>query len=287
MKIHAYVLAADPTWLRASVSRYYPHVEKLVVSYDSTGRGWTGASVRLGECLTILRSIDVDGKIEWLTGEFAAHPGESYVSADTRQRRHALAHAGAGADWVLQIDTDEVLPHWSRLYDTLEHAAAVDLSAVEWPMRVLFRRLRGGRYLEIATAKGMAHYEYPGPIAVRPDVTLVECRRTNASYLRPVVRGDEASLQVRRPPEAGEHRLELLTPTEAIWHNSWARPPAIVRQKLASWSHNQGIRSWLYYYITWLPAPLTWRLLRELHPLHRPLWPRLRASSGLPDAWDD
>lgn len=287
MRIHAYILAADPTWLRASVSAYYPHVEKLVVSYDSSGRGWTSAPVRVEECLATLRSLDTEGKIEWAPGSFTAHSSEHYLTAETRQRCHALVRAGAGADWVLQIDTDEVLPDWSQLRKAIETATALGVPAVEWPMRVLFRRLRSGRYLEIATAARMTHFEYPGPIAIRPDVTLVDCRRTSSPYLRPLVRGDRFSLQVRYTPEAEEHRVELLTSDEAIWHNSWARPAMSTREKIASWGHNQGVRSWLYYYAIWFPAPLTWRLLRRLHPFHGPLWPRVQASADLPDWLDD
>ena len=34
MQIAAYVLAADPTWVRTSVLAYYPHVSRIFVSYD-------------------------------------------------------------------------------------------------------------------------------------------------------------------------------------------------------------------------------------------------------------
>jgi hypothetical protein len=286
VRIHAYVLAADPTWLQESVRAYYAHVEKLVVSYDVGGRGWTGAPVRVEECLSVLRTLDVDGKIEWADGDFSAGASRDYVDADTRQRRDALARAGADADWVLQIDTDEVLPSWPPLAEALEIADSRGLPAVEWPMRVLFRRLPRGRYLEFATVAGTTQFTYPGPIAVRPEVELVECRRARSEYLRPLVRGDEFSLQVTRAPEVGEHRLDLVAESDAIWHNSWARRPSDVRKKIASWSHNEGIRSWLYYYGKWLPAPITWRLIRQAHSLGT-LPSRLRRAPTLPWALDD
>ena len=281
MKVHAYVLAADPTWLRASVLAYYPHVEKLVVSYDADSRGWTGAPIRVNECLRLLSSIDTDGKMAFRPGRFTA-TAKDYMSADTHQRRAALEHATPGADWVLQIDTDEVLPNWSPICQALATAESLGIPAVEWPMRVLFRRLRDGWFLEIVTDAGYPHFEYPGPIAVRPGSELVACRRTAGRFLRPVVRGDNASLQVRRPPTEGEHRAEFLDRSDAIWHNSWARSPAAVRGKIASWGHNNGAASSMYYYVTWLPAPFTWRALRRFHPFSRELWPRLGKSPHPP-----
>jgi len=280
VKLNAYVLAADPTWLRASVLAYYPYVEKLIVSYDADSRGFTGAPIRVEECLALLRTIDTESKIEFLPGHHIASD-KDYLGADTQQRSEALAHAALGADWVLQIDTDEVLPNWSPVEEALATAESLQLPAVEWPLRVLFRRLRDGSYLEVVTDTGSPHFEY-ATIAVRPGIELVECRRTAGSFLRPIVRGDRSSLQLRRPPVSGEHRAEILDAGEAIWHNSWARSPAAIREKIASWSHNQGAASRLYYYRTWLPAPFTWRVLRRFHPVAPELWYRLQKSAPPP-----
>lgn len=216
MRINAYVLAADPTWLVSSVQSYYPYIEKLVVSYDSQGRGWTGRPVRTEECLDRLRRVDVESKVEWMPGSFASLSSSDYVAADTRQRQQALTAASPGADWVLQIDTDEILPNWSALEAALYQAMDRNLPAVEWPMKVLYRRLRNGRYLEIATADRTTHFEYPGPIAVRPEVALTDARRTDGDYLRPVVHGDRSSLQIQRDPDDFEYRIEMVAPRGCI-----------------------------------------------------------------------
>lgn len=276
MTLNAYVLAADPTWLRESVLAYYPWVERIVVAYDREGRGWTGASIPTEDCLAILRSLDGGGKMEFLEGDFAARPGETLLEADTRQRRAAQSAAAEGADWVLQIDTDELLPDFSRLFEGLERAGALGVEVVEWPMRVLFRRLRSGKYLEVASARGVTHFEYPGPVAIRPSVELAHCRRADVPFLRCVVEGDVTSLQVRRPQERGEHRAVFVAPSSAIWHNSWARSPAVIRRKINTWSHNQGWRSWLFYYKSWLPSPVTWPAMRDFHPFDGSLWHQLR-----------
>jgi hypothetical protein len=289
IRIHAYVLASDPTWLQPSLLAYYDQVAKIVVSYDEGHRGWSGAPVAVDRCLRTLRKLDRDGKLELRPGRFtrSAVGAANSANADTRQRQIALKQAGAGADWVVQIDTDEVLPRWDSLCAAIEEAERRDLPAVEWPMRVLFRRLRDGRYLQVVAVDGSPHFEYPGPVAVRPGVRLVDCRRTDGSFLRPVVRGDISSLQVVRPPEKGENRFVCVDPEDAIWHNSWGRPSSTIRSKIRSWGHGRGAWSWLYYYATWLPSPLTWRMMRDFNHVYPPLWPRLAIVSEPPFETDD
>jgi hypothetical protein len=285
LKINAYLLAADPTWIRASVSSYYDHVDKIVVSYDSSSRGWTGATINVAGCLTALRQIDSQHKMIFAPGDFV-DTHSAATTGDTRQRREALALASQDADWVLQIDTDEVLPSFGSLRAALACAERLDLPAVEWPMRVLYRTLRDGTYLQVVSEHGEAHFEYPGPIAVRRGAHLTDCRRTDGSYLRPLVQGDVTSLQIRRQPVTTEHRAFVITPADAIWHNSWARSPKQVRRKVATWGHNQGLRSHVYFVVTWLPSPMTWRRLRNFHPFASGLWPRLAPVSRLPFVLD-
>lgn len=282
MRLHAYVLAADPAWLERSVLSYYDLVDEIVVSYDRSGRGWTGALVPVDETLERLDALDQDGKLRRVGGDYA-RAARTPIECDTAQRQEALAEAGRGADWVLQIDTDEVLPRPGRLPELLKYAEERDLDAVEWPMRVLFRSLPGGRFLEVCELDGRDHFEYPGPIAVRPGARLVDARRAAAPFLRPAVQGDERSLQVARPPDEGETRAELLLPEDAILHYSWAGSPKRIRSKVSSWGHSSGWRSQAYYQLRWRPSPYLWRTMRDFHPFARGLWPALKVSEAAHD----
>jgi hypothetical protein len=277
VRLHAYVLAADPAWLERSVLSYYDLVDEIVASYDRSGRGWTGAPVPAATALERLEALDRDGKVRRVGGDYAEAAGTP-IECDTAQRREALAEAGRGADWVLQIDTDEVLPRPDRLAVLLSYAQDRGLEAVEWPMRVLFRSLRGGRFLEVCERDGRDRFEYPGPIAVRPGVPLVDARRAEAPFLRPTVRGAGRSLQLARPPAPGETRAELLSSEEAILHYSWAGSAARIRSKVDSWGHSEGRRSRAFYRLRWWPAPYMWRAMRDFHPFARGLWPALKIS---------
>lgn len=274
MRISAYVLAGDPTWVERSVGAYYEVVERLVVSYDVDDRGWTGAQLSASAVVERLRSLDVDHKMIFLPGSFHDN-SVAPLHNDTAQRAAALSVAGEGMDWVLQLDTDEVLPDMPRLLDVLARVDD-DVLGVEWPMSVLFRGLRGGAYLQVCSAGGAAHVEYPGSVAVRPTAKLVQARRHVGVFERVLVAGDTSSLQVVRASEAVERRSFSIPGEAAILHNSWGRSPAVVWRKVRSWGHNEGLRSLAFYFLVWLPSPLTSRILRNFHPLNRTLWPRLR-----------
>lgn len=273
-RINAYVLAADPTWLERSVGSYYSHVDKIIVSYDRSGRGWTGAFIPVDECIGRLKAIDGDRKMHFVGGDFSA-PVRDPMENDTLQRNRALGLAGEGADWVLQIDTDEWLPCCDVLIAAISRAEELGLPAIEWPMRVLYRRLGNGSFLEVCGQDQSDHFEYIAPIAVHAGTRLVHSRRTGGSFLRAVVRGDTRSIQLLRPFAPAEFREQLLEPIQAIVHNSWARSPRELRRKIRSWSHS-GPRAWGYYGARWLPAVWFWPWMRNLHPFFGEVWPALR-----------
>jgi hypothetical protein len=268
----AYLLPGDTTWLHSSLSRYYPLLDDLVVLVPERGESWTGARLPVEDCLRIIKKVDVRGLVRVVSGHWTdpAHPRRAEIA----QRQRGVDALGE-MDWVLQIDNDELLPEPSALLECLKIAEDNEIPAMEWPMRVLFRALGNGRFLEVVSANGDPRFDYPGPIAIRPRETLVDCRRTSGGFLRPVVVGDQQSLQLTRAPAENETRADCLLPSQAILHNSWGRHPESIRRKLRSTAHQEGSKMFLYYWGVWQPAPLTWRWLRNFHLLYGPLWPRL------------
>lgn len=281
MRINAYILAADPTWIEASVLSYYGSVSRIIVSYDEEGRGWTGAPIDVKECLHRLRAIDRENKMYFLPGAFSGNRNAP-MENETNQRQIAFDAAATGADWVLQLDTDEVLLNPARFLDVVRDAVDYNVETIEWPMRVLFRKIRTGLFLEVCSKDGKDQFEYPGPIAARPGARFVNARRAQGRFLRVLVSGDTRSPQVTHPVEPNEVRRECVDLADVIIHNSWGRDAKVVRSKIASWGHNRGWKTWAYYYLRWMPAPVTWRFLRNFHPLFPSVWPALRQFSFTP-----
>jgi hypothetical protein len=201
------------------------------------------------------------------------------MAADTAQRQAGIDALSGTVDWILQIDNDEVLPEPWALVESIETAGSA--RGIEWPMLVLYRRM-GHRYLSVVGEDGQAAYEYPGSIAVRAGSRLVDARRVSGPFVRRVIDGDVQSFQLKQPRDDDETRVEGLTMEQAIIHNSWAKSPREVWRKTRSWGHAAGLRGTVYFLTRWLPAPLTWRRMRDFHPFARGLWSRL-APVDVPD----
>jgi hypothetical protein len=275
-RLGAYVLPGDTVWLEKTLTRTYPLLDALVVPVPADGVGWNGHPIPVEAALAIIRRVDTRGILSIVDGRWV-EPTEP-MRGETAQRQAAIDALAGTVDWVLQLDGDELLPEPDALFRAIDAAEEQGLRAVEWPMRVLFRRTRRWVF-EVVGRRREPRYDYPGAIVVRPGIELLDARRVAGDYLRAVVDGDRSSLQIARPAEAGEHRWEGLRHEEAVIHNSWARSPHEIRQKVRSWGHANDVGGGRYYWLRWYPSPVTWRYARNLHPFARGLWPRLSRTA--------
>jgi hypothetical protein len=203
-----------------SVGSYYPFVERIVASYDGTGRGWTGRSVRTDECISRMKALDVDNKVVWRPGDWC-RPDRYAGYTETEQRQSALDEASEGADWVLQLDGDEVIPRWRAFARWLEWAEAQSLDALWYPQRWLFARVGEHVYLE-----GTTRYLLPAP--ARPAPSAVRAG---------------AQLRFMRQDESDRHLLDFgwsgarVRPRDGILHFSWVRSYEDMQAKVETFSH--------------------------------------------------
>lgn len=230
IRINAYVLAADPWWLEESVSAYYPAVDRIVVSYDQDAMSWTGTPLPVEECLRRIRAIDVDGKCDFRPGHYARLDAQP-LDNDTFQRSEALAAASDGADWVLQLDTDEVVPDLGEFLSCLEEADRRGATGLEYPSRYLYARTRSDRFLEMSSRFWGTIGNYPGPVAVVAGTVPRHARQADISPFR--VDFSPNNTDPRHPSDAIVQRV--IRRDAGILHYYWVRSEENMRRK-AGWS---------------------------------------------------
>lgn len=265
VRINAYVLAGDPAWIAESIESYYPYINTLVVSFDEDNLSWGGHPLEVPEALERLRALDPEGKIVELPGKFSA-PERFALDCETGQRQQALDLASKDADWVIQLDTDEVLATPERFFLSLKTADAEGFDALHYPSRWWYQRAGRGatKFLERSRRFGKVASDYPGPVAVRAGTTLSHCRQTDAPCYR--VDFDTRNTDPAHPADVVVH--EAILPDEGVIHLSWLRSAEQMDGKRLSSGHaaqvnmNKRIERWYSAY----KRP---RITVMLGPLHR------------------
>ncbi len=239
MRVHAYVLAGDPAWAGESIASYYGMVDRIVVSFDRHHRSWAGHPLSVEESLRRIRAADPDGKTVLLPGEYA-DPERPVVRGETEQRQAALDAASEGADWVVQLDTDEVVASGATLLRHLAIAERRAADALDYPLRDIYARTASGRFLEHCGRFWTAQAAYPGPVAVRAGTTLAAARQPASPH---AYRVDVAprNTDPAHPYDARVHAV--IRPADAILHLSWVRSEAQMAEKRIV-SGYMGKRDW-------------------------------------------
>lgn len=252
MRIHAYLLAGDPRYAASSLRSYYSFVEKVVVSYDQEGLSWAGHEMDPEPVLSSLRRADTDSKVEYLKGSFS-HPEQPALECETRQRQATLDRASQGADWVLQLDTDEILLDPAELLDCIRDADRFGAVAVEYPARWLYASTRSGRYLEASRRFWGPAASFPGPVVVRAGTRLTHCRQCEGATYR--VDWRSWNSDPWRPRDASVHRR--IRTDQSIAHYAWARDEDEMRLKARLSGHAE--------HLDWDRALSRW-VWRRRHP---------------------
>jgi hypothetical protein len=233
-RINAYVCLADPAYIAESVRSYYHLVDTIVVSYDHLSVGWTGAKIPVDECLAQLKAADPENKMRFRPGDFHS-PELTPVQLDTYQRQTALDEASEGADWVLQLDTDEVMSDTKTFRECLALTEAAGKEALHYPSRWLFAAVNEKYFLESSSRLWQPLASYPGPVAVRPGHKLSVCRQApTASLFRVDIRKQNTDPWYPKDTPV-DHVIDQ---DSAIWHFSMVRSDEHMLNRLKWHTHH-------------------------------------------------
>ncbi|TLP97039.1 hypothetical protein FEF26_08015 [Nesterenkonia salmonea] len=269
MRVTAYVLVADPNFLSESLRSYYHHVDRIVLSYDKTSVSWTGTAIPVQECLDVIETVDTNNKCVHAPGSYARLDHDP-LDNDTHQRQQALDLASEGADWVLQLDTDEVMLDPEQFFRSLHRAESLGASAMDYPSRWLYAQVGPGRFLEASTRFGRPAASFPGPLAIRAGTQLVQARQAEV----PLYRVDLRPWNTDPHHNHGSTVHEVISPESAVLHYSWVRDHATIRRKFG-WSGHAQDYSQPVVYQRWARRQRRPRQSVLTSPLRRSEWYRL------------
>lgn len=263
MKVNAYVLAGDPAWVEHSVASYYHLVDRIVVSYDRSHRSWSGLPLSVAESLARIETIDRDEKVVLLPGDHA-DPSRPALATETEHRQVALDAASDGADWVIQLDTDEIIPSPAVFTKYVHAAEARGARALDFPSRWFYSRSPSGVFLESCGRWWTTISTYPGPLAVRAGTTLTHARQASTT---PRFRVDVSPWNT---DPAGSRTLPVhatIRPRHSAVHLSWVRTADQMSEKsrvsgyAASRDWDEAISKWSWRSrhprLTMLAAPFS------------------------------
>ncbi len=246
MRVNAYILTADPAWIEASILSYYDIVDKIIVSFDESRLSWTGKPIAVDECLQRLRAIDRDNKMRYSPGHFA-RSNQTPMHNDTYQRQCALDEASQGADWVLQLDTDEVMASNEVFRRCLREADARGRTALNFPSIWLYSRIRGAWFLEHGERGWKRAANYPGPLAVKAGTRLVLARRPEGTHYHVDLSREGSWARV----PSGINVDEVIEARSAVYHLSWIRSEEWLLRKFSNWGHADD-RDWHPEVVRWV-----------------------------------
>ena len=100
--------SATPPSSEQSIRSIYAIAERIVVVYDEAGLSWTNRPLPIEHCLSVVDKVDGEGKVDLVPGHLH-DTGLLPLDAETLERNAGIAALGDSVDWVVQIDTDEVI----------------------------------------------------------------------------------------------------------------------------------------------------------------------------------
>ncbi len=235
------LLAYDTVYFEESVRSYLDIVDEVVIGLDENRETWSGGSFDLDPHITS-RLLGISDKVRIVEDQFFI-PGLSAMENDTRERNFLSSHV-QGADWLLSIDSDELLMNASDLQDFLASQSDKDNCLLgNWVS--VYKELDDS-YLVVGNSGEV--FLHPTPIVTSVPEIFINARWTTQS--------------------------NIMSPA-ILLHFTWARSEEELRRKLDNWGHSSDFCI-DHHFELWVNADGTnFRTYKDFHPLEPEAWPGL------------
>ncbi|MCQ9634947.1 hypothetical protein MP477_08290 [Chryseobacterium sp. WG23] len=204
-----YLLSYDYTYIFNSLKQVYDFADKIFICYDKDGKTWAGNYFSIPDhVFQDIKKLDIQNKVIFYSDTFYIE-GMATIDLDTRQRNKLAKKMGKGG-WHLQIDSDEYPVDFGKLTSFLKKHQYLLRKPEKTPVNffvnfvTLFKQTEDG-FLVISP--------YTEPCFLITNVPVY----VNARY----------------PKNPYFLRLDFNN-----IHQSWARSPEEISQKINNWGHN-------------------------------------------------
>lgn len=241
-------IAYDFKYAKHAIRSYYDIADEIILGLDQALISWSGKKFELdvfGDLGRFVRDEDPQRKIKVSMGNF--HEFEEPLANETAERN--LLSRFATGDWIVSIDSDEILVNPKEFRDWLEilppEACRYQLSA---RLMTVFKT-------------------FPGDIALLPTPPY------EAALVATQCRG--AYFKARMTEQA-----RMQSPL-SILHYGWGRTREELVEKLKHWGHSKD-HDWEEYLEFWDSITLdNYKETHDFHPLRPLLWNGLEARAGI------
>jgi len=225
------LVSYDYEYVYDSLPLLYESADVICLSIDNNRQTWSGNSYELPDSFfNKIREIDKDGKIKIYEDSFY-DPSLSSWQNETRQRNMSREFVGKEG-WCIQIDSDEYFydfEAFTKYLQKLNHKKQHNIY-VKWIS--LYKRDEGGFYV-----------------------------------INSLVNVPVAAINFEKYSGARVFDAKRKKTYFTVWHNSWARSPREIKQKLNNWGHKDDFDTNLYFK-KWLELNNNnYREYKNFHPL--------------------
>lgn len=246
-----FCVAYDWELLRHALPLVYPWADVICLSMDQNRTSWSGNSFAFDDAafLSFVRQADTDGKVRVYEDCFYKED-LSPMQNEVRQRNMIAAFMGTGG-WHIQLDCDEYFLNFDKFISFLKAlpAARMRKANVCSPWITLYKQVQGGFF-------------YVDPESTS-NLELMQVATREPFY------------------EYGRRNGNFNIYTNfRILHQSWARPPQQVREKIHSWGHSADFEKNSYFEGWYRLAMDNYHEYRNFHFLKPEVWPRLNFVSA-------
>lgn len=224
-------VAYDWEFLQYSLPEIYDHVEAICLSVDKDCKSWNGNNFSFDQVgfENLVQAIDKSGKIKILRDSFY-NPARTPIENECFQR-HRMAEALGKADWIIQIDTDEIMINPEMFIAELEK-----------------------------------YNDYKRPVNIH-GIWLNLIKQTTSGFIYSVLKTPPlATNQPKYDYGRTNGHFNIYT-NSFIGHITWARPEEEVKYKLQNWGHSHEFNGMSFFKIWQALDDFNWMYIKDFHPM--------------------